>query len=602
MGLLQRALETYESHIAYTENREGVTPMAPVGHIVTGTDLEITLDEEGNFLLAASVASEDSKVIIPVTENSAGRSNSPSPHPLCEQLGYLIPQNASKYELYVEKLSAWASSEYSHPKLIPVLNYVRGGSILADLLKCGLIKTDAKGIPKKENLMVRWRIRGANIEECWRDSSLIEAFKRYYLSDGTAKTGRCIATGEYTRIGKNHQKGVVPSFGNAKIISFNDKQNFTYRGRFTEPWQAAEIGYVASAKAHNALRWLVQEKGVTAQFGGRVFLCWNPKGKTIIHPTLPCRKEKPVWSPNDYNRDLQKILDGKRKEFEITDGVVVAALDAAGANSGRLSITYYNEFMAYDFFERLGKWDEFCCWRDDQFGIQTPLLYNIANYAFGTLKKEKREEKIYISTDDRVLREQMQRLVVCRLGNAPMGLDIVKLLANKVVQISGKQSDKELRDKVLFTACAVIRKYRHDRLKEEWSMALESKKKNRSYQFGRLLAIMEKVERNTYEKDEDREPNAIRLHSVFCKRPMHTAGNIEDKLESAYYPRLDPQERDRYKGIVSQIMEIISEFPQDSWNDPLDETYLMGYYLQRSALYAKQDKNMEGKINGNAEK
>ena len=53
-------------------------------------------------------------------------------------------------------------------------------------------------------------------------------------------------------------------------------------------------------------------------------------------------------------------------------------------------------------------------------------------------------------------------------------------------------------------------------------MALEPEKKDRSYQFGRLLAVMEKAERDTYDSGEGREPNAIRLQSIFCQRPMRS--------------------------------------------------------------------------------
>ena len=36
MGLLQKAVETYDSHRAYaSQNRENQTLMAPVGHIIT---------------------------------------------------------------------------------------------------------------------------------------------------------------------------------------------------------------------------------------------------------------------------------------------------------------------------------------------------------------------------------------------------------------------------------------------------------------------------------------------------------------------------------------------------------------------------------------
>ena len=120
-------------------------------------------------------------------------------------------------------------------------------------------------------------------------------------------------------------------------------------------------------------------------------------------------------------------------------------------------------------------------------------------------------------------------------------------------------------------------------------MALEPEKKDRSYQFGRLLAVMEKVERDTYD-NETREPNAMRLQSVFCQRPMNTAHNLEKQLERAYFPRLKPGSRIWYKNLMGQIMEVLSEFPGEE-NKPLEDSYLMGYYLQRSALYTKKTDN-----------
>ena len=133
-------------------------------------------------------------------------------------------------------------------------------------------------------------------------------------------------------------------------------------------------------------------------------------------------------------------------------------------------------------------------------------------------------------------------------------------------------------------------------------MTLEPEKKDRSYQFGRLLAVLEKIERDTYGSDENREPNAIRLQSVFCQRPLYAANTIESQLERAYFPRLKPGSRMFYKKLLGEIMENIGLFPEEQWNQPLRETYLMGYYLQRNALYtAKNHDDMEEKENDSSE-
>lgn len=595
MGLMQRALETYESHLRFAGNREGSTAMAPIAHIVTRADVEITLDSEGVFVIASAVAKTEPKIIIPATEASAGRTSAPCAHPLCEQLGYLLPQNEKKYKLYIGQLTAWEKSKFSHPKLRPVLRYVENGTVLEDLVTCGLVKLTPNGMPENEKLFIRWRVQEGQIEECWQDSTLLDAYTRYSIQNSKGLRGLCMVTGEEAILAGQHPKGIVPFNGNAKLISANDSSGFTYRGRFTEEWQAGAISYEASQKAHNALRWLVQEQGVKETYGGRTFLCWNPQGKVVTPVTMPFRTSKPVFRASDYREALKKTLESKKQEFEITDGVIIVAFDAA--TTGRLSVTYYNEFLARDFFQRLHDWDKTCCWCDYRFGIQSPTLRQIVNCAFGTQKTEKGVTRM--SADEQVMCQQMQRLVACRVDRAGMGTDIVRALVSKASQL--QIYEPSVRETILSTACAVIRKYRNDRFKEEWEMALETEKRDRSYQFGRLLAVMEKVERDTYDDADEREPNAIRMQSVFCQRPMYAAGILEKQLEQAYFLRHSPGIRGWYKTLIAQIMEIISQFPQEEWNMPLEDSYLMGYYLQRNAMYTKNNKDMEVNENESAE-
>ena len=122
-------------------------------------------------------------------------------------------------------------------------------------------------------------------------------------------------------------------------------------------------------------------------------------------------------------------------------------------------------------------------------------------------------------------------------------------------------------------------------------MELDKGRADRSYQYGRLLAVLEKAEWDTYDKydkydkEKSRDPNAIRLQSMFRRRPLHTFGIVNDQLERAYFPRLKPVSRSYYKRLISEIVEIIYACPESEWDKPLEDTYLMGYYLQRKDLY-----------------
>lgn len=118
MGLFQKAVETYDNmkSLAGAESEERKAALAPIGFITTGVQIEITVTEDGEFRGAEQIfdISEDSKekspksekkIIIPATQKSAGRSSTSaktSPHPLCDKLMFMCPENKESYEAYLE--------------------------------------------------------------------------------------------------------------------------------------------------------------------------------------------------------------------------------------------------------------------------------------------------------------------------------------------------------------------------------------------------------------------------------------------------------------------------------------------------------------------
>ena len=78
---LKKCRYQVRAHFEWNENRpelagkyqEDHAVLAPVGQVVTRADLEITLDEEGNFCAASAVDKSEPKILIPATEGSAGR-------------------------------------------------------------------------------------------------------------------------------------------------------------------------------------------------------------------------------------------------------------------------------------------------------------------------------------------------------------------------------------------------------------------------------------------------------------------------------------------------------------------------------------------------
>ena len=72
-------------------------PVLPLSHSTFNAQIEVMLDEEGNFLGSKKLdKGPDIVTIIPVTEDSAARSSGIAPHPLCDKLCYV----AGDYALY----------------------------------------------------------------------------------------------------------------------------------------------------------------------------------------------------------------------------------------------------------------------------------------------------------------------------------------------------------------------------------------------------------------------------------------------------------------------------------------------------------------------
>ena len=595
MGLLQRAIETYDNMISLAGiEREGEEPLAPIAHNTTRASIEITLDEKGDFINATKC---DQKIVIPVTESSAGRTSGIRAHPLCDQLCYVADINSGKlskkHEKYLEQLRSWYESEHNHPKVEAVYNYVIKGSVLSDLEKAGIIEPSEGGKLKDEKAMICWKIIGLGDESgpVWTDTDLHGTFARFYincLSD--ASEDICYLDGNLQKVAKLHLKGINSMYSNAKIISFNDHKFFTYRGRFRNSDEAVTIGYFSSQKAHNAIKWLLANEKVRVPCGNRTFICWNPKGITTPKMDAPLLfNNEEIIEPTRYKKKLEKLINGFKNTLPDDESVIIAGFDATTINAGRLSITYYNELTGSDFLKRLKYWDETCCWYDNRWGVSSPLLSSIALYAFGLQRGD--DDSAHFELDLKIKGMIMQRLIACRIDRSMFPVDVMLNLKRKAdnLQILSKRN----RSGVLFTACAVIRKFRIDHFKEEFAMSLDLNCQDRSYQFGRLLAVMEKIEKVTFDSSTSRESNAIRLQQVFTQRPGYAAKIIMDKLKSAYYPRLSPGSRVFYDRLIGNIMEQLSQFDIEEYDRPLTETYLLGYYLQKNELDKKKDKKSD---------
>ncbi len=619
MAWMNMLYQTYEANVKMAGKPVEGVPLSPVAHMTANAQIEILIDSNGEFSGAHSVEKEDSKIIIPVTEASASRSSGDAPHALCDNLTYVAgdfgqylsdkksaDKAAGRFQKYITTLQSWAESPDSHPKVRAIYAYAAKQEMTRDLIRAKVLEaSDGTLCDKKvsgtvyEKAVVRFRVLDDRPDAVWQDESLFDCYARYYASLQGGEKDICYPTGQPDTIAVNHPKGIIAANYGAKLISANDATNFTFRGRFTTSGQACAVSYDATQKAHSALTWLAARQGVTAgKQDKRTYICWNPNGKKVIDLENPFGLEEDEeprsYTEEEYKKRLIRTFKGYRGELENNENIVVMGLDAA--TTGRLSITYFNELSGSDFYDRITDWGKTCCWYFTKFSperkpfttVLTPLTEQIVCCAFGT------ERGNFLETSDKVMKEQSQRILHCMLDKQPLPRDIVHAAALRASMPQAYSYGNH--ERILSTACALIAKSYHDRGKgESINMALDCENTDRSYLFGRLLAVLEKAERSTFPAGETRETNAIRLQSAYVNHPLSTWKILEDKL-NPYFQRMNPGSRKYYKDLISSITDKLLTSEPDELNRPLEELYLIGYYLQRARLnqsHSKDENNRE---------
>ena len=127
-------------------------------------------------------------------------------------------------------------------------------------------------------------------------------------------------------------------------------------------------------------------------------------------------------------------------------------------------------------------------------------------------------------------------------------------------------------------------------------MALDLNETNRSYLFGRLLAVADSVEGMALrDMKVDRLTAAMRYMDALSKRPAKTWMTIEKGL-APYFAKLKPGQRIYYEKIINSIMDMFQSGDYEK-HQGLDERYLLGYHNQRQAIMKKKDQDISNQLN-----
>ena len=614
--------------------------LLPPFHTTVTAQITVTIDQNGNFMRAELVAQDDKMTVIPVTEKSGSRTAGKEPHPLCDNLRYLAGDYKDYYkddgvcnELYMPQIEKWEKSTYSHEKVKAIYLYLKKATLIKDLVEQKIIKlNDNNQIDDKESVegivqtkaFVRFIIRstGENLhreipDECWKDRTLQDCYIKYVRSQEREK-GMCYLTGNMESISYLHSKKIRNEGDGAKLISANDSQNFTYRGRFANREEAVAVGSETSQIVHNTLKWIIRKQGaffdtmtiVTWESDQLRMPKWNMDTESIITEYENEQEENDWdswdddWSEEEEVSDgnpitaekFYKALNGYGKKVDNTSNMILLAFDAA--TPGRLAMIENVTLDTARYLKNIEKWHNDCNWIHEkwkdgkriQFGGMVGVR-DIADILFGIENKGKLS--IVDGNGKKLYAEVAKRLLPCIWYGSNIPYDYVNLA---VVKASNPLTYKERKnwERVLTLACSMVKKNEKDRNKEEWNVALDKSAKDRSYLYGRLLAVADRIEYMTYDaKDNGRITNAKRYMSTFSQRPYETWKVIEENIQP-YLAKLDVVKRKYYENLLSEICNLfdIDKFKE---NKKLDGLYLLGFHSQEYDLRFKKENSEEKK-------
>ena len=652
MSWMQKLYRTY-NEIEKNPNLSDLEKekLAPLWHSPQTAHIQITLDGDGNFL-GAKILTDKPIIMLPVTESSEGRTSGLAPHALADSLQYIAKdlgltyqkevitetegKNGKKkktktkqedliFNLYADQLDKWCVT-IDNKKVLAIQKYVHKGTVLADLVKEKIIPVDDNGElltnwierenkdkqkPELFNVLTKeqgkfeirkalvvWSVQipGDFVPETWKDKDVQQSWGNYYQQ--TLKSQFCTVTGDEQKIRESHPAKLLYSGDKAKLISSNDKEGFTYLGRFEEANQATTISAEVSHKAHAALRWLI-DRQTTARNNEQVTIAWAISCNPVPSPMKDISSEidwnnldiSAVENPDNFSSQMssekpsldwsvnigraaaqiiKKKLHGYQAELKDHEQISLIMLDSA--TPGRMALTYYQEFLPADYFANLDAWiDDFSwyqCYRVEvpngkktdkrtQWRFLPPSPYSIAETVYGK------------SLSDTLKKQLYARLLPVIAGGTSVLIpeDLVRQsfqvacnpFANHRLE-DGEKIRSANWQRNIGVACALYKGWRarhHDLSKRRiYPMSLDTENRSRDYLYGRLLAVAENTESYAlYLAGEKRATTAERYMQRFAEHPFATWRNIELALKP-YQERLHNNGKDTGAQAILSLIHI----------------------------------------------
>ncbi|MCK1253076.1 type I-C CRISPR-associated protein Cas8c/Csd1 [Streptococcus uberis] len=622
MDFFSSLLKTYESAETegWVDDASKGTVLLPIYHTSLKSSgrnvISVVLDEKGQFI-KADVMEADRTIIFPVTSNSVARSGkNPAPHPLVDKLSYFIVEmSQDQYDAYHEQLENWRTS-CQDEQVKNYLTYIQNFILRTDFLPliCQSLYgknytreglkvtfTDTSDMEKTVDLSAYFlefsidNFIGNRTVSVTDYRELHQNFIAYIESNQDDKI-ICNISGREEALATKH-RGLI---GNAKLISVSNN-NETYKGRFRERDDVFTVGNQTSEKIHLMAKYLLENDQTHVWLGGtQQLINWfsdDMANDSQLDVTRSAESdsfswddilpefdaiEAPAFSITDTDRKINQSFIYGQKKFSDSSTYYAAILNKT--NDGRIALKYFRQLQASVLLQNLEKWQSNYSWesrRDDIYLSKTPSLNEMILAAYGV------DRDRYLELDNDSFRsDQYQQLVTALLDGRQVPSHLVKKLEANLKQRQKYPKHWYLMQQV---ALAVL----HKQNGEEFTPMLDRENNNRSYLFGRLLAIYELIEAQRYALDggsQDRITNAERYWTAYTGQPAKLMTLLENKIKP-YEEVLKLNRPGIWYKLEKEREEIIQllapVFQMREFNDSLDYRFIFGYYAEKKFYYTR---------------
>lgn len=636
MGIWHSLYDTYNNNekVAgksqvkkYRNGNEVEYMLLPIAHTTQTAHIEITLDVNGDFFSAEAIDKEIT--VLPFTESSGSRAGkSFKPHMIHDKLMYVAGDYAKytgesdkneAFQNYSEQLKYWVDSPYTNEVIQAVYKYIKNGNLIEDLVRNKVLFVGENGLllkkwtgeaDKKPKIFkeiagdqtaafIRFKIHEVdkNVKLPWQNTELFESYTNYYLSL-EREMGLCFVTGEEKPLATSHPNKIRNSGDKAKLISSNDTSGFTFRGRFSDASEVMNISYEASQKAHNALKFLIERQGFIID--SRVFLLWGDRQLDL--PTANqiddnffeiddsmIEEEVEAYTKDIIAENFEKMIKGYNNEkINEKELQMVHILELDAATPGRMAILNYRSLEISEYLNKISTWYQRMFWDKTYYSASEKSW----KHTKGTFTLREIVEKVYgPRPDSKMVMEGISKLYSCVINQSEIPKDMVKKLYQRSC-VPQAYDYMEYRQLLQIASVVIADKYR----KEGYSMALQEMNTNRSYLFGRLLAIVDVFEeRQLKDSNNNRQTNALRYMTAYSTKPAAVYKTIFSQLQP-YFSKAATQGSEgkwnKNDFIQKKIGDVVNQFAEGDFNnEPLDEQFILGYYNQRSFEYTKKGEN-----------